>query len=777
MKESKEAWWKWRIAGKPTSSKHPTVKRRTEVKRQLKKEQRRYVNSQKVSKLENIMSMKDNVKKFHSLVRNQRKTGKASVKCLVVNGESLDSYEQVCEGWASHFQSLAENLDNEKFDETMKNTFAEDVASIENICNHTNIQLKPITTDEVEYAVKRLNTNKAADSMDLTSEHLKFGGKSLTVFLVDLLNYMARAKSVSPILKEGLLSPIYKKGDVTNPSNYRGITVTSVILKIFEHIINKRHNSILDETQSKLQKGFTPGQSSINAALILSEVIAESKNMKQPLIVTTLDAQKAFDVVHHNSLLRKLYLDGIRGDDWLLLKDMYTDLTSVVKWENMLSNPITIKQGVRQGGVLSTTHYKRFNNPLLLQIENKFTGATIGYINIPQVTCADDLALTTHSPNEMQQMIDSVDNFASRERYCINHTKSNILTYKNSNPKAPHSQFYMSGKELPKVSQATHLGIKRTIDNKADIDEKISLGRKAAYSLMGAGLHSGNGLKQSICAELWKTEVLPRMLFGLETLELNLKQMEKLESFQRKCLKQIQGLPDKTSNSAVLALLGIPPIEKVIHKSMLSLFVKIIKDHETVEYDIAVRQLAMKSPNEYSWFNQIKMILDKYDLPTAYKLLSNSPSKLAWKKSVKCALYNEVTNAWYEDVTTKPSLKYINPEILRVGRPHPIWSTVRDNIHDSRMAQLKCRLLTGTYNLQGNRAVFNQYKVNPVCKLCESEPETRQHFLTGCTAFQPEREDYLRKTEDIVKPYGIDINNPVTLTKLILDPSWSITSP
>ncbi len=143
-------------------------------------------------------------------------------------------------------------------------------------------------------------------------------------------------------------------------------------------------------------------------------------------------------------------------------------------------------------------------------------------------------------------MIDSVDNFANRERYCINHTKSNILIYKNSNPKAPHSQFYMSGKELPKVSQATHLGIKRTIDNKADIDEKISLGRKAAYSLMGAGLHSGNGLKQSICAELWKTEVLPRMLFGLETLELNLKQMEKLESFQRKCLKQIQGLPDKT---------------------------------------------------------------------------------------------------------------------------------------------------------------------------------------------------------------------------------------
>ncbi len=98
---------------------------------------------------------------------------------------------------------------------------------------------------------------------------------------------------------------------------------------------------------------------------------------------------------------------------------------------------------------------------------------------------------------------------------------------------------------------------------------------------------------------------------------------------------------------------------------MLSLFVKIIKDHETVEYDIAVRTTCNEISKGIHWFNQIKKILDKYDLPTAYKLLSNSPSKLAWKKSVKCALYSEVTNAWYEDVTTKPSLKYINPEILR----------------------------------------------------------------------------------------------------------------
>ena len=70
---------------------------------------------------------------------------------------------------------------------------------------------------------------------------------------------------------------------------------------------------------------------------------------------------------------------------------------------------------------------------------------------------------------------------------------------------------------------------------------------------------------------------------------------------------------------------------------------------------------------------------------------------------------------------------------------HPVWSTVRCNIMDNKRAQLKCKLLTGTYILQGNRAVFNQHSVDPTCKLCTIAPETRQHFIAECPAFVTER--------------------------------------
>ena len=60
----------------------------------------------------------------------------------------------------------------------------------------------------------------------------------------------------------------------------------------------------------------------MNAAMILSECINESKLLKKPLYTAALDVQKAFYVVDHDSLLRKLYLDGISGDNWLFMKDL-----------------------------------------------------------------------------------------------------------------------------------------------------------------------------------------------------------------------------------------------------------------------------------------------------------------------------------------------------------------------------------------------------------------------------------------------------------------------
>ena len=286
---------------------------------------------------------------------------------------------------------------------------------------------------------------------------------------------------------------------------------------------------------------------------------------------------------------------------------MYSDLTSVVKWEGTLSlsDPFVIKQGVRQGGVLSTAHYKRYNNPLLIQLENKFTGAKIGCIRIPHVTVADDHTLMSHLTNEMQVMVPTSGGVAYRSRFVIHPKKSCILTYWDTYLKHQNASYIMNGVEMSQVKHSTHLSIHRESNNKAKIAEKVSLGRITAYSLMGAGLHCGNGLTQSVCGKLWPTYVVPRLLYGLEVLDLTGKDIEVLEQYQRKSLRQIQSLPDKThtSNAAVLALMGIHvlPLERVIHKNILNLFGRWIM-FEGVEKDIAVRQHATKSEAAYVAF-------------------------------------------------------------------------------------------------------------------------------------------------------------------------------
>ena len=118
-----------------------------------------------------------------------------------------------------------------------------------------------------------------------------------------------------------------------------------------------------------------------------------------------------------------------------------------------------------------------------------------------------------------------------------------------------------------------------------------------------------------MCGKLWTTYVVPRLLFGLEVLNLSRKHISMLEQYQRKALKQIQSLPDKTHSSAVLAMLGILPLECVIR-----LFGRWITS-DGIEKDIAVRQLATKTVSEQSWFNEVKYLLELYDLPLPSQLL------------------------------------------------------------------------------------------------------------------------------------------------------------
>ena len=84
---------------------------------------------------------------------------------------------------------------------------------------------------------------------------------------------------------------------------------------------------------------------------------------------------------------------GIQGKVWEYLSNLYDGAASSVIWQGLVSPPFEIKQGVCQGGILSTLHYKLFNDELLHLQEFLKVGMSIGHIDCNCPTCADDITL------------------------------------------------------------------------------------------------------------------------------------------------------------------------------------------------------------------------------------------------------------------------------------------------------------------------------------------------------------------------------------------------
>ena len=152
---------------------------------------------------------------------------------------------------------------------------------------------------------------------------------------------------------------------------------------------------------------------------------------------------------------------------------------------------------------------------------------------------------------------------------------------------------------------------------------------------MGAGMHGCNGISPIISFSMWTTFVTPRILHGIEMLDIRQKDLQSLETFQRKCLKQIQGLPVNTASAAVYFLLGAFPIEGLIHQRFLSTFGNILQKKTSLEFRLAKRQLLHKNQDSNSWFIKIAEILQKYNLETRSTCLKTRQKKSTGKETTK----------------------------------------------------------------------------------------------------------------------------------------------
>ena len=99
---------------------------------------------------------------------------------------------------------------------------------------------EPISRDEVTASISNLKLGKSAGPDKIVSETLKYVDQNVADFLVQLFNKLYDEGIFPKEWSRYIIVPIHKKGDANIPDSYRGIALTSVLSKVYTHILNKR---------------------------------------------------------------------------------------------------------------------------------------------------------------------------------------------------------------------------------------------------------------------------------------------------------------------------------------------------------------------------------------------------------------------------------------------------------------------------------------------------------------------------------------------------------
>ena len=305
-----------------------------------------------------------------------------------------------------------------------------------------------ITLQNVIDAVFCMRKGKWADAEGLMPEHFRNAPLILHHILKSIFNRMLQHSFVIPLIKD-------PRGNHSDSSNYRGITISPITSKVFEHALKFVFSEHL--STSAFQFGIKQKSSTVDSLYSLRQTINYFVNNKSRVFCSFLDASKAFDRLIHSGLFIKLMNKKVPKIFLDIIMTWHTGLQCRVKWDGVFSDWFHITAGVRQGGVLSPDLYCLYVDELISILQSMRVGCHVRNIFAAAFFYADDMAVLAPSLKGLQRLLDACASYCSEWDIKLNTKKTKNICFGKG--KTPTHCVHLNGSVIPWEEKCVYLGV------------------------------------------------------------------------------------------------------------------------------------------------------------------------------------------------------------------------------------------------------------------------------------------------------------------------------
>jgi hypothetical protein len=399
---------------------------------------------------------------------------------------------------------------------------------------HQPVLDDPITAMEVFAAIRRLKMGKAPGQDGILTDILKTaadavnnsklrGGNTVVDALVLLFNFVFDKEVWPERWGTGIIFPLHKHDSRLDPSNYRPITLLSVVGKLFGVIVNARMSAFSEATGtlSDEQGGFRPKRGTPDQVFLLREVLASRKERGLPTFATYIDARKAYDTVWREDAYVRIYESGVRGKLWRQLQAMHSGLTRRVMHPLGMTDWFEVERGVAQGAVESPWVYANFIDGLAKALKARGLGVLVAGRRIPLLMYADDIVMLAATQRELTLMNEVASQFARQHRFQFNGEKSGVMLF-NVKPEAKlaakAAKWTLLGEKVKVVDSYVYLGTITPSDGlswTAHLKAALEKARRRSADLLWV-CRADRGIRPRTAVTLWQAMVRPLLEYASE---------------------------------------------------------------------------------------------------------------------------------------------------------------------------------------------------------------------------------------------------------------------